>query len=189
VSATGTLKTSAGSAMSGKRVTLQTSTNGTTWTTSKTATTTAGGAYTFTSAPQVKTFYRVLYAGDSVYTPATSLTKTVLPQVYLTVPTMNVATPRVGASVTYTGYLKPKHVAGAHDITLHFQRLEGGVWKTKRNVLATNYDYTSGGVTYTRYSLATAQTLTGSWRVRAIHATDATNYWTGSAFKTFTVSP
>jgi beta propeller repeat protein len=179
---TGTLKTTSGVALSGKSVTLQKSANGTTWSSVKTMTTSATGAFSGSVAPTVKTYYRVVFAGDATRAGCTSPVRSILPRVSLAAPALS-ATAYLNKTLDFSGYLKPRHTPGAKTV-LGFYRSEAAGWVYKKTVYATNWD-ADAWTTY--YVGSTALSLRGSWRVIAYHPADTLNAATWSAWRTFTV--
>jgi len=159
----GTLR-SAGVGLPGKRVILQSCTPGATLKdTSLTATTTAGGAFSFTTRPATKTFYGVRFAGSAEYA-ASGPTSPVyaVPRVYVGTP---VAPSKMYRTKYYTvyGYLKPRHTAGTYPVRIYAYRYVSGKWRTFGFAAARASNYS----TYTKYSRSIRLPYAGKWKVRA----------------------
>jgi sugar lactone lactonase YvrE len=170
----GTLKTSAGTPIPGRTVSLQYSTDGVTWKAAWNIVTSAAGGFTAKVAPTRKTYYRVRFAATG-YPSCVSPTRSILPRVYLTVPTAPAVAYRNTAFTSY-GFLKPKHTAGTYPVQImayQYVRQTNGTyaWVWRKNVTARAYDY----LTYTKYQASLSLPYAGSWRITARHLADTTN--------------
>lgn len=174
----------AGSAgMVGKTVHLMSATTqGGVYTRVRSATTGAGGAYSFSMpAPSAKTYYRVVFTGGAGYDVAMSADTYVRPRVSLTVPAAPTTAGR-GAAFTSAGYLKPRHTSGQYSTVLQVYRLSGTRWVYVKSVKARNANYSS----YTRYSASMSLSTAGKYRIRAYHA-DAGHAPTYTGYRYVTV--
>jgi cell wall-associated NlpC family hydrolase len=159
---TGTLS-GTGGGLPGRRVILQLSANGTTFSDAKVATTTAGGRFSFSVAPTSKTYCRVRFGRQGYYlasgpTPVISFA----PQVWLTSPTAPTTMYETRYYTAY-GYLKPRHTAGSYPVRIYEDRYVNGAWKSYGYVKARAYDNWS----YTKYAVSLKLPDSGRWRLRA----------------------
>ncbi|MFA5844355.1 MAG: YCF48-related protein [Coriobacteriia bacterium] len=133
------------------------------------ATTTAGGAFSFTVRPSSATYYKVSFAGDGD-APASSASNyvKVTPVAYVGNP---VAPSTMYRSRYYTvyGYLKPRHGSGTYPVRIYKWRKVSGVWRSYGNTTARASNYS----TYSKYAASISLTYAGAWRLRAYHPADA----------------
>lgn len=166
---------------SGRAVTLEQRIDGGNWTAVGTKTTGTNGSVSFTAKPARRTYYRVSvpYGNSKVF----SATKTVTPRPYLTISAPTDV--KTASSFTVTGYLKPKHVAGAKDVAIKCY-LNGTLKKT---VYATNANYTSStGSVYTKYSAKFTLPERGAWTLKAYVPGDSMHATYTTAGKTVNVN-
>lgn len=164
-----------------RSVKLQRSTDGVSWV-DVGAAGSLTGTYSLVVRPTTRTMYRWVFAGDSSYIMSSSTAITVKPSAYLSTPTAHTTWAR-GTRHVVSGFLKPRHAAGAKNVLLRFERRESGRWVPRKSVYAVNSNYSS----YSRYSVTTSLTLRGSWRVRATYGATTTNSAAVSGYKYLTV--
>lgn len=150
------------------------------------ATTNSSGKYTAVIPAQSTRFVlRAWYDGDDndawwAWTGDT----TVYPKVSLSKPAGK-STIANTKYYTYSGYLKPKHTAGAQRVWFKCYRKSGGKWRLKKTFSAALSDYDASTSKYSRkFKLSTE----GKWRVRALYKKSDTNAETTSAWKYITVN-
>ncbi|MBI5231663.1 MAG: hypothetical protein HY876_05815 [Coriobacteriales bacterium] len=165
----------------GAPITLQRSTNGTTWTNVTNLTTDGNGVASYFSFLMERNMrFRMTYAGTELLAPATSATRVVNCRAFVTVPTIPGWN---GRTYRFRGDLKPRHTAGTNVVRLYLERFQGGQWVTRSVVWASASNFS----TYSRYSGSTTLPAGGSWRVKARHTDgDHADTWTG--YRTFTVN-
>ena len=168
---TGTLSVDS-SPVAGQQVRLETSSNGKTFSaTSIVATTSAGGAFSFTVKPTSKLWCRARFAGTDLDTGSVCSAAVVSVWAW-------VGTPHAPKSVrfkrffTVWGYLKPRRAAGTSPVRVYGYYYHAGTWTRVGSVKfkATNHS------TYTKYSRRVS--LTGNihkWRLRAYFPGDKRN--------------
>jgi hypothetical protein len=163
---TGKLTTSAGAAVAGRTVTVQSRpVGGSSWSTAATASTTATGAWSSTVKPSVNQEYRATFAASSPYLASTSGTATVLVAPKIT-RKLSSSTVRLGTKVTFTGSVAPTHKGK----TVYLQFLKAGKWVTKKSAT------TSSTSTY-RIALKAGSRTDFAWRVYLPkHADHAAGY-------------
>ena len=178
----GSLKTSAGSALSGKAVALQYSYDNKTWVTLGTVTTLSTGGFSKAIAPARRTYYHASFAATSV-NGAIKATATTLPRVYLSTPSAP-STALHGHAFVSAGYLKPRHTAGTYPVLVQayrYERLTSGAWAW---VLRRTYSGKAANYSnYTKYTSSLALPYAGKWHIRAYHATDSLNAATSTSFR------
>ncbi len=170
----GVLKKATGAPLSGQPVKVQTSTNGITWTTYKTLTTSKMGTYsTATTALYSKRYLRTVFAGTAELSSQTSATKIVTPRVSVTNPIAPAGMTR-GRSYSISGYIRPKHKAGTIPVQVKCYRKErqtNGTYKwVLRKVASTKVSNYS---TYSKYRGSVSLASRGSWRLRAYAPADS----------------
>jgi hypothetical protein len=171
------------SALSGKTVVLQYSTNNTTWRdTSVSTVTDALGAYTLKSTAASKRYFRVRFSGDTDFASTTSAAAMVTPRVYLT---RSTAPTKIGKGKAFTsyGYLKPRHTSGTYPVKIRAYRYQSGKWVLRKTVSAKASNYS----TYTKYTARFTLPYTGKWRLRSYHAADSKYAATYSTYRYVTV--
>jgi hypothetical protein len=146
-------------------------------------TTNAAGLFTYPANPAVSTTYQAVFEGDGDYAACDTPLAVVLPRVYLTKPTGPAAT-RTTTTFTAACYLKPRHTAGTYPVTIQCQRSISGKWVTKKTVKAKATNYS----TYTKCAVRIRLGTKGTWRIRSVHARDAQNAMTTSAWRTIKVT-
>lgn len=182
VTLTGLLTDAGGIALSGETVTIRAATTGS-FADIGSAITDGAGEYSFEAKPGVKTTYQAFFAEDAVYGAATSVPVEVLPRVYLTKPT---GPAHAGLTTIFTSVsdIMPRHTAGTFPVYIECQRYESGNWVTKKKVKAKAATYLTK---YSRCSARIQLGAAGSWRIRAVHASDALNATTASTWRPITV--
>jgi hypothetical protein len=156
----GVLKTSAGAAVSGKSVTVQSRPVGaTSWTTAATVTTTSTGGWSATVKPTENREFRAVFAAATPYTASSSGTTTVLVAPKIT-RKLSATTVKKGAKVTFTGTVSPAHKGK----TVALQRLQSGTWVTKKSATTS---------TTSTYKLVWKTDSTKDFRWRVYMAKDA----------------
>jgi len=183
----GTLKDSSGAALARRKVKVQRSYDGTTWTTIADLTTSSTGGVSFETSSSRTARYRLVFGGDGAYKASTSAVRTVAVKASLTVPTAPTSI-SVNRAFTSTGYLKPKHAAGTYPVEIRCYRYErkadgtyGYVYKEKISAKASDYS------TYTKYSASVSLPTKGKWRIRTVHRADSKNAETLSGYRYLTV--
>jgi len=166
----GTLKAE-GAGLVGRRIILQSATPGGSFAdTSLSATTTAGGAFTFSVKPTIKTYYRARFAGATgceASGPTVSVYAT--PKTWVRTPIAPTTMYRTKYYTVY-GHLKPRHTAGTYPVRLYkWKRTSTGAWKGYGYVSAKASNYS----TYTKYSRSIRLPYAGKWKVRAYAPGDA----------------
>lgn len=172
--------TSAGTAVAGVRVVLQTSNK--TWgfvDTAHVATTTADGRFSISFKPTAK-YYRVRFAGDTTYAAASSGLVLVLPHVYITSPSSPKSMSRFGRHHV-TCLLRPRHTPGTYPVRIYLWKWSGGKWRSEGYVRAKAYNFYS----FTK-CLASIRLSHGSWRMRAYAVGDANHAATWSPSYAYT---
>lgn len=138
---------------------------GKTWTYSgKSMETDAGGQFSFSASPKVKTHYRVRFLGTSTLMPSTSGSVYYTPRAYLT-PAACASTVRRNKAFYVTGFLKPHHRRRGRSVVLYCYRSESGKWVLRKTSYAYNRDYSS----YTQYAFDQTLPLPGKWKIVAYH--------------------
>ena len=178
----GTLADVSTQPVAGATVTIRGTTGGP-WTTVGTATTDASGHYSFTAAPAAVTGYQVVFTGNDTEAAVVSTPAATLPMVSLSKPSAPTSA-RAGATITCSCLLKPHHAAGKYAVVFQFQRRVSGHWVTKRTLKAKATNYHG----YSKCSVKTRLTVSGAWRVRAVHAADTLNAATSSAWRAIKVT-
>ena len=183
----GTLKDSAGAALARRKVRIQRSYDGTTWTTIADLTTSSTGGVAFETSSSRTARYRLAFGGDGTHKASTSAVRTVAVKVSLSVPTAPTSV-AVNRAFTSSGYLKPKHAAGTYPVEIRCYRYEkkadgtyGYVYKKKVSAKASDYS------TYTKYSASVSLPTKGKWRIRTFHGADSKNAETLSGYRYLTV--
>jgi photosystem II stability/assembly factor-like uncharacterized protein len=189
VKLSGTLRGVAGKGIAGSTVTIQTSADGTSWTTIANVTSGPSGAFSALAYPTRRAFYRVHWAGDRDYAACTSAAVTVLPQVYLTTPTVRASAVHTDRPVSVAGYLGPRHTAGTSPVKLlcyHYERQADGTtkWVLRLTQAAEAHDYEN----YSMYRAEVSLTRRGSWRLQAWHPQDTQNASTYSGWQNVIVT-
>ena len=116
--------------VAGRVVTLQSSTDGVTFTSSATATTAADGSFSFSASmiSKNKTWFRVVSAADGSYPAATSAFVVYTPKVSVTTPSTK-STLRSTRTLSFTAKITPAHTSTKKSSTIAFERykISGGV--------------------------------------------------------------
>jgi hypothetical protein len=181
----GRLYDSAGNRIAGKRVQLQYYRGG--WKKLVDVTTSSTGYFYHYAKPTKRTSYRAVFSADTSYLATTSITKRVLPKVYLSRPKA-AKTMSYGKAYTVYGYLKPKHKAKTYPVKLKAYRYQSGRYVYIKGYWAKAYTYTnSRGETFTKYKDSVKLPKKGKWRIRAYHPKDTKNAKTYSSYKYVTV--
>lgn len=155
------------SGTAGAALSVESSVEGALWTGPASFLTDVTGFYSLSVSPAplwLATTYRVTFAGDATYLPATAQA-TLGVRAGLTAP----AVPRtVGQTSKFTasGTLQPHHEPGSVVVTLHCYRREAGAWVRRLDVAATGVD---AGDDETRYQASVRLPSAGTWRLRAVH--------------------
>jgi len=164
----GTLLAS-GKAVPGAIITLQKSTNGTTFSNVTTGVTTSTGAFSFSVKQTIKTWYRVSFAGNDNYIksgPTASIY--LIPKVYLS----NAVAPTTiyhNKYFTVYNYLKPLHTAGTYPVRVYKWRYVSGEWKSYGYVSLKAYNYS----TFTKCTRSISLPYSGKWRLRIYAPADS----------------
>lgn len=185
----GRLYDSSGVTLQGARIVVERSFDNRTFSRVATVTTSASdrGGWLFREnvAPTRTTYYRVRFGGAGSLAGSVSVTRRVVPRVYLSAPSFGRTRLSARSSYRASGDLKPRHASGTYPVRIIAQRKVGGVWRTERTVSARVSDYAS----YSRYAASVRLARAGQWRVRAYHPADALNAATDSAWRYVTVTP
>ncbi len=112
----------------------------------------------------VGTAYRVSFAGDYVFKPA-SATRTVRRRRTSANPVAPASVRRNGTFGTYY-FLKPRHAAGSYPVRVYKYRYVSGHWVSYGYVNARAYNYS----TYTKCAATLRLPYAGTWRLRTYHA-------------------
>ena len=181
-----------GKALSGRRVVVQVSKDGSAWTDLKAVTTDATGGYSASSGLlTVKRYFRARYAGSTTLSAATSGVRAVRPRVYFaSAPQSSAYTQLLGTAYRVWGDFKPKHATGSAEIKLKAYRWEKRTNGTYAYVLKrtiTTATSNPAGSAYSKYKVSVKLPYRGKWRIRAYHAADAKNATTYSAYRYITV--
>jgi murein DD-endopeptidase MepM/ murein hydrolase activator NlpD len=164
----GTLRNAAGLPFVGATVTLERSTDATSWSRVGSTLTGTTGAWAISYKPARVCSLRVRVSPSGPFLAALAGETTVAPRAGLRAPEAPSSAAR-NVPVEVAGTLAPRHAAGTHTVVLRFQKLSRkGVWADAFTTTTTNRD--TGTVTryYARVSLAG-----GSWRLRAETAADS----------------
>lgn len=182
VTLTGFLTDAGGGELPGETVTIRAATTGS-FADIGSAITDGAGEYSFAATPGVKTTYQAVFAENAVFAGAASGLAQVLPRVYLTRPT---GPSQAHATTIFTSVsdLMPRHPPGTFPVYIECQRYESGNWVTKKKVKAKAVTYLTK---YSRCSARIQLGAAGSWRIRAVHAQDASNAATASTWRSITV--
>lgn len=166
---TGALTTAGGAALGSRYVYVQARPyDKTSWTTVAKVPTRYNGNWAATIKPTSKTAYRAVFlrTGALYSSPASNIAY-VTPKAALTAPSVPKDN-KVGAVFTVTGYLLPKHPAGAHTVVLRCSRFENGTWVRRKTVYTTNQNYNG----QTKYSAKMSLPTPGRWKIVAAVAAD-----------------
>ena len=167
-----------GSAVSGRSVVLESSSNAKTWKrVTATITHPVAGRYQTTVRRTTMAYYRFRFAGDAVYAPSTGKTIKVDPKAYLTGPTAKKVR---GRMYSVSGYLKPRH--SGSPVLIYARRYDRGRMMKQLVVVARANNYSS----YSRYVASVALNFPGTWKLQAVHD-DAAHAKTLSSIVTVTV--
>ncbi len=154
------------------------------------STTTAGGAFAFSAAPTVKTYYRVRFGtrvvGDVGYAGSMSAVIRLLPQVYLTTPLAPTAVAK-GQVFSASSLLKPRHTVGTYPAQLRCYRYESGKWVLRKVVKLRASNYSARYPAYTKVSGSVSLPYRGTWRLIAYHPLDSLNAATISSWRSLRV--
>jgi hypothetical protein len=180
------------SAVEGAPVTIQISSDGTSWSNHRSAVTRADGSFEATTAAlTVKRYFRAVYAGSEVFSSCMTTRRAINPNVYFSkAPALATYTLKFGTVYSVWGYYKPKHATGSTQIKLlayRWERRTDGTlgYVLKRTVTTTTTN--PAGSAYSRYKVSLRLPYRGTWRIRAYHAADALNAATYSAYRSMTV--
>ena len=189
---TATLTNAAGKPLAGARLKLQSRAGGS-WTSAGVGLTGADGVAKLAFTPALRTAVRVAFSPPAVqpagagYVSAVSAAATLTPHVRLGTP-RTATTVASGGALTVAGTVAPQQSAGKSAVRLVFQRYDGAVWATERNVSATMTTTAAGGTATTSGYVALVELKTaGSWRVRAERPADASFAATVGPWRDFTV--
>jgi hypothetical protein len=174
VTLTGMLSSLAGP-VSGRSIVLQSSTDGLAWSESGVAVCSPDG-FTFAATPTARTFYRVVFRGDSDYRSTGSAVVTVTPQVAIGSPKSSKPVKR-GKRFTVAGSLSPSKVGRC--AVLYVYRWQSRRWKLK-TVL-------SGVAARGGYKATSRGLASGEWRIRARFVGDTHNSSTWSSARVLRV--
>ena len=167
----GTLRTAADEAIPDAGVDLEQSIDGgATWTLAKALTATLGTSTYLddVAAPQRKTQYRLVYAGDSAHAGSQSDVVTVTPRVKLGKPVVPSSVKKKTAFSVY-GSLVPKQASGSKTVKIKCYLKKHGAWALTKTVTATNRNNGSASRYRVTFSLPSA----GSWKLVASAAATA----------------
>jgi hypothetical protein len=169
-----------GAGIPDRLVTCQYSYDQVSWADLATMTTDATGTAAYAYKPAKGMWVRSVVLADSEYLATTSaaVKVTVLPTLGKPV---TPSTVRHGRTFTISGYLKPRHKAGAHSVSVKLYRYRNGKWSLYKTVRATNSNYG----TYTKFSVRTSVPTKGSWRARAYYAGTISFASATSAYRQF----
>jgi len=175
--------TSTGSALGGRPVYLQSSTDGKQWNPVATLVTTADGRVSRTLQPHSRTYYRLRYWGQNrQYVASVSPAVSVLPAPTLSKPSAP-ATASSRTAIKVKGTLAPRHSAGTAPVRVYRYRLRKGKWRSYGYVKVKVTDSVAGSNYLTKLRLA----YKGKWRVRAYHPADSRHQAAWSPYTFITV--
>jgi immune inhibitor A len=155
----------AGVGIAGQHLALQYSEDGATWSDLTSLTTDASGIATYAYKPSTGAWVRSVLDADARHDAITSTSVKVLAAPSLGRPATS-SSVRHGRAFTISGYLKPRHSSGAHNVTIKLYRYRSGKWSYYKTVRTTNSNYRG----YTKYSVRTSVPTAGSWRAYACYA-------------------
>jgi hypothetical protein len=174
----GTLRNAAGLPFVGATVTLERSTDATSWSRVGSTLTGTTGAWAISYRPTRACRLRVRFSGPEPFLAVEGTGTSVAPHAGLRAPDRP-ATAKRGVTFDVAGMLSPRHTAGSQTVVLRFQkRSKTGTWTDVLTAQAANRD--SGKTT--RYA-ARISLAGGAWRVRAetaadsLHAATTTGWW------------
>ena len=136
----------------------------------------------------VMAVYHAFFDGDGSHVGATSAVRIITP----VKPKVTLSAPQIRSGVTlkknrlYTtsGYLSPKHPAGAHSVVIKTAVYRMHHWSTGPTIVTTNRDWSTRTKWFSDvYSFAIA----GHWRVQSVSDEDAQHSRTVSSFVYFWV--
>lgn len=163
--------------LSGKPVILESSPNGSVWTTATaTVRQPVPGRYQASVKRATPIYLRFRFIGESAYAPVAGPVVKIYPKAYLTNPVAPTYTYRNRGFTTY-GYLKPRHTAGSYPVRIYKYRYVSGVWKSYGYVTAKASNYSS----YTKYIKALSLPYAGRWRLRTYAPADSGHVATWSS--------
>jgi hypothetical protein len=174
--------TAGGGGVSGRTVTIERSFDGAVWTSFREVVTSGTGEFAVYAAPKKTTWYRATFAGDDTFMASSSPAVKVAVRVYLSTP----VAPKIayrGHAFAVHGFLKPRHAAGRHTVSIRCYRKVSGHWNYVKTVRTTNRNYS----TYTKYVASVTLPSKGSWRLRAYAPTDKLHAATVSGYRYLTV--
>ncbi len=186
VSIEGTL-TTAGAALEGQTVRVQTSATGTTWANGPSQVTGVGGRVSIPVRLSSTTYYRLWYPG--LVGPAAAYASPPPTPAVKIGSTASLGVPSASRVRTRTydlwATMMPRHPAGTYPVRLYLERRVNGRWvpiQSKYVLARASNVGTSSTKALRRYTFPAA----GTWRMRAYHA-DSGHLATRSGYRTFTV--
>ena len=155
--------------LSGMRIDLEKSTDGSTFLpVPASATTATDGTFTFGGLRSTsKTWYRAVFSGTTEYASAASgaVCVSVRPRVGQPIGPRTMSR---GRNTTYSGYLMPRHSPGTHPVRIYRYLYVAGAWKYSGYSVAIATHGSSGD----RYSARVALPTAGKWRLRSYAPSD-----------------
>ncbi|MFA5843269.1 MAG: NHL repeat-containing protein [Coriobacteriia bacterium] len=162
----GRLRTTSGTAIAGRSVAVQTSTDRSDWGLLGVYTTDASGAFRASLQVTSGSYVRAFFAGEGLALRASASTPLLVrPRAALGAPVVPSST-GVRRAFTAYGTIRPHQTAGSRNVTLRLQRLVSGRWVAAGTATAVNSD--SGGAT--RYTGRFTPAYRGTHRVVASYA-------------------
>ena len=146
---------------------VESSTDAVTWSAVAEVMTDDAGAYSLQVTPDPllgATRFRVVFAGTEALQPA-AMEVLVGSEAKLTPPSVPKTVGR-DSPFTVSGILRPRHLAGATDVTIHCYRREEGKWIVRARFTASVRDRDDSSSVYSR---SLDLPLAGTWRLRAHH--------------------
>ncbi len=177
-SVSGSLKSTAGAMLPGRKIVLRSSLDGRTWRDVAVTTTTVSGTYSFPVRPTRSTFYMSRFYGDGVNLEGFSRVLRVKVKVRVSNPSAASTMSRT-KSYTVKGTISPRHSSGSHPVRIYKYRLVSGRWKSYGYTTATASNYSS--TTTSKLSASVRLKYTGKWRLRAYHPEDTSHAATWSS--------
>ena len=117
----------------------------------------------------VKTFYRMVFAGDTTLDAATSNVASVTPGVWLSRPRVPKSV-RHGVKFAIIGYIMPKHAAGLKNVArVKLYRYQRGTWVYRTG----KWMKTANQLGLTKLKARLSLKKTGRWKARIYAPTDA----------------
>jgi hypothetical protein len=172
-----TMTETSGTPISGVAVRLQTSSDGVTYADAAAASELASGTYSATVTPEARTYYRLVFAGDSDWAASESSAVLVTPRVSLSTPSSNSSISHT-KWLSVTGTLRPAHASSSRTVKLVIKRYRSGAYRS----YTSKWTKVSNKGSYSRYS-ASVKLPRGTYRIYAVAPADSLHAYTTSGYK------